>query len=115
MLRASSQTHGETVSLEAIMDPDVDSGVPSGELLVRFAQAASTWDCGELEALRGDMVGGLGEGGLVDAAGVASNFERMVRIADATGIELDASTDADTADLRRGLDIDALRRADTSG
>ena len=26
---------------------------------------------------------------LVDAAGVASNFERMVRIADATGIQLD--------------------------
>jgi len=42
----------------------------------------------------------------VDAAAVVSNFERMVRIADATGIPLDAPVNAMTADLRADLGID---------
>jgi predicted transcriptional regulator len=42
---------------------------------------------------------------LVDAAAVASNFERMVRIADATGIPLDSFLDAMTVDLRAELKL----------
>jgi len=43
---------------------------------------------------------------MVDAAGVASNFERMVRIADATGVELDASITELTADVRTALGLE---------
>ncbi len=35
------------------------------------------------------VIEGLSREAMVDAAGVASNFERMVRIADSTGIQLD--------------------------
>ena len=43
---------------------------------------------------------------LVDAAGVASNFERMVRIADATGIPLDARMAALSQDVRDTLHLE---------
>ena len=43
---------------------------------------------------------------MVDAAGVASNFERMVRIADATGIELGAALEGLTANVRTVLSLD---------
>lgn len=53
----------------------------------------------------------LGPGGLVDAAAVASNFERMNRIADATGIPLDAPVAALSSDLRETLGLDRFASA----
>ena len=47
----------------------------------------------------------LGPEALVDAAAVASNFERMVRIADATGIPLDSFLDERTVDIRAELHL----------
>ena len=47
---------------------------------------------------------------MVDAAGVVSNFERMVRIADATGIELGAFLSEQTADARQSLGLEAPPR-----
>jgi len=43
---------------------------------------------------------------MVDAAGVASNFERMVRIADATGIQLDARMDILSQEVRDALHLE---------
>jgi hypothetical protein len=43
---------------------------------------------------------------MVDAAGVASNFERMVRIADATGIQLDARMAAVSQEVRDTLQLE---------
>ena len=42
---------------------------------------------------------------MVDAAGVIANFQRMVRIADGTGIPLDKRVVALTADLRDELGL----------
>jgi len=42
---------------------------------------------------------------MVDAAGVVSNFERMVRIADATGIELGAFLTEMIADARAAIGL----------
>ena len=48
----------------------------------------------------------LSPGAMVDAAGVASNFERMVRIADATGIPLDARMQALSQEVRDTLRLE---------
>jgi hypothetical protein len=48
----------------------------------------------------------MGPAAMVDALGVASNFERMVRIADATGIELGAYLEGATAEVREVLRIE---------
>ena len=42
-----------------------------------------------MQHTRHTLIETMGPAALVDTAGVASNFERMVRIADATGIPLD--------------------------
>jgi hypothetical protein len=65
------------------------SGVEHGNLLIAFAEAMVGDDDTTLTHARHAVIEGLSPETLVDAAGVASNFERMVRIADATGIQLD--------------------------
>jgi hypothetical protein len=51
----------------------------------------------------------MGPEAMVDAAGVASNFERMVRIADATGIPLDERMAKASKDVREALELERFR------
>ena len=55
---------------------------------------------------RAAVVETLGPEAMVDAAGVASNFERMVRIADSTGIELGDLLEQASADVRDALGLE---------
>jgi hypothetical protein len=79
------------------------SGVAHAETLLAFADAMVGGDDDALARVRERVLDRLGPEQLVDAAAVASNFERMVRIADATGIPLDAGLDLMTDDLRADL------------
>jgi hypothetical protein len=108
------------VDLRAVIHGDVGSGVPHGEALVQFAEAAveagpgAPGGCREDPALvetRDALLQALGSEALVDAAAVVGNFQRMDRIADATGIPLDAPVDLLTADLRHRLGIDGYAAA----
>ncbi len=65
------------------------SGVAHEEILLALAEAMVNGNEETLSAARTRVLEELGPAPLVDAAAVASNFERMVRIADATGIPLD--------------------------
>lgn len=82
---------GSDVNLAALTGgvPDTDSGVEHGDVLIAFAEAMVSDDDGVLAQARDAVIAAMGPAAMVDAAGVASNFERMVRIADATGIPLD--------------------------
>jgi hypothetical protein len=84
------------------------SGIAHAPALLAFAEAAVAGGDEALAAARDRVRAELGPEQLVDAAAVVSNFERMVRIADATGIPLDAPVNAMTADLRAELGIDAF-------
>jgi hypothetical protein len=64
-----------------------------------------------LATARREGVAALGPDGFVEAAAVASNFERMVRIADATGIPLDSPLAEVSAGMRADLGIDAFGSA----
>lgn len=81
------------------------SGVARAAELLAFADAAVQGEPGALAAARADLLEALGPEALVDAAAVVANFERMVRIADATGIPLDAPVAALAADLREPLGL----------
>jgi len=107
MLRASSQYQGDEVDLTAVVDGKAaaNSGVENAELLVRFAEAILSSDVRGQEAARNLLRNEMGEAALVDAAAVVANFQRMVRIADATGISLDAPVVALSGDLREQLDL----------
>ena len=90
------------LSLSAdITESDVDLGMINGDktasagdiqhgaLLLNFTEAFVSRDEESLTAARDALLAAAGADVLVDAAGVAANFQRMVRIADSTGIPLD--------------------------
>jgi hypothetical protein len=79
--------------------------VAHGAELVAFAEAIVTGDQ-TLAQSRTTVVETLGPEAMVDAAGVASNFERMVRIADSTGIELGDLLEQASADVRTALRLE---------
>jgi len=91
--------------VRAVTDASAPSGVAHGERLLAFADALVGEDDAALERAREELAAALGPVGLVDAAAVASNFERMVRIADGTGIPLDASVRLVAAGLPGELGI----------
>ena len=106
MLRESSQRSGtlDGLNLQGTVNPDADSGVPHGGLLIAFAEAAVR-QTDALPGLRRRIAAEMGEQELVDAAGVVANFQRMVRIADGCGIPLDEFTKDATDDVRKDLGL----------
>jgi hypothetical protein len=111
MLRGSSQTSGEEVNLQTIVaGREEDSLVPGGTALVRFTEAVVN-DPEDLADARDALVEALGESCMVDAAGVIGNFQRMVRIADSTGIPVDGAMAEMSRDVREQLGINNLPSA----
>ena len=85
-----------------------DGGIPQGALLVDFAEAVLGRDEDRLTRARLKLSETLGTDALVDAAAVVANFNAIDRIADATGIPIDAERVELTADLRAELAINAF-------
>ena len=104
MLRASVKEHDEAIDLRVVMDGVYHGDIEHGELLVDMAEVVVGADDATIKNARDALLAAMGVEAMVDAAGVASNFERMVRIADATGITLGKSAVA-TERVRKELDI----------
>jgi hypothetical protein len=64
-------------------------GVEFARELMKFAEAVASRDEDALKQTRDELAQAAGPEVLVDAAGVAANFQRMVRIADSAGIPID--------------------------
>jgi len=113
MLRASVETDGAEADYRGIADGESAeaSTVPAAGALVGLVEAALSADGGDGEQARERVRRELGSEALVDAAAVIGNFERMTRIADATGIPLDAPVNVATEALRAELGIDEYRSA----
>ena len=111
-LRVSARISGEDVDLGGIVAGQVvATGIPGGQALLAFAETGLGDDAEAIAAARLRVREGLGERAMVDAAGIIANFQRMVRIADGTGIALDNQLVALTADLREELGINAFPTA----
>ena len=107
---------GETIDLQAVTGgAEVTSGLAGGEGLTALAEATVKGHAEAMAAARERVRGELGEPQLVDAAAVIGNFERMVRIADGTGIPLDEPVAMVSADLREELGLDAFGGAERIG
>ena len=96
------------MNLSALTDHQAagSSGVEHGHLLIAFAEAIVRDDEAVVTHARHAVIEGISPEAMVDAAGVASNFERMVRIADATGIPLDARMAAVSQEVRDILQLE---------
>lgn len=82
-----------------------DGGVAHGALLSNFATAAVTGDNTALERMRREILDKLGPEEFVDAAALVAHYEKMDRIADATGLPLDAPMQVLGGELRDSLGI----------
>lgn len=80
-----------------------------GLLLVKLAEALVK-DHDRLEQARAELSAAAGPAAVVEAAGVASNFQRMVRIADGTGISLGERLTQISRETREELDLERYRR-----
>lgn len=90
MLRVSAQATSSEVDLQAINGDPASAavGIAFGPELMRFAESVAMRSP-DLPECRKELLEAAGPTALVDAAGVAANFQRMVRIADAIGIPVD--------------------------
>ncbi len=106
MLRVSSQVEGDKVNLRGIVDgAGTDTGIPFDTELLEFTETALGDDEEATRQARETVKEKMGNDAMVDAAGVIANFQRMVRIADATGIPLDTPVSVFTDDIRDDLGI----------
>ena len=107
LLRASGLTQNRDYDLNAVTGAAVeDAGVPHGRSLMRFAEAVLDEDEAALSRARTELLQALGPEGLVDAAGVVGLFNAIDRVADATGIPLEAEKAQASADFRAALGLD---------
>jgi hypothetical protein len=105
----SSELTGDEVDLRAVTgDAGEDIGVPHGALLVAFSESCVEGDEAERARSRAALADAAGPEAVVEAAATIGNFERMVRIADGTGIPLDRTVALVSADVRADLGIDAF-------
>lgn len=107
LLRASG------VQVGVVVDPSraEESGLPHAETFLAFADAVINRDEGALPALRDTLRSVVGAEGVVDAAGVVGNFERMNRIADGAGLELDAPVRVLAANIQDEMQLDTFASA----
>ena len=96
----SSNHEGNDVNLHALLNGNLDSGVENGEELIRLSEALVEGDPKKIASSSANVISLMGAEALVDVIGVYSNFERMVRIADATGVELGDTLNELSADIR---------------
>lgn len=97
--------------MAGLLDPNRYTGVENGSVVLAFTDAVLGPEPRVLERERENLVARLGADAMVAAAAVAGNFSKNDRVANATGIPLEAQFVRDSADFREALGIDAFRSA----
>lgn len=112
LLRASGEATGQAVDVSAVAGANAEtSGVKHAAELIALCEAALGGSAPERAQARHAVRQTLGDEALVDACAVIGNFQRMVRIADGTGIPLDAPVLMISDDFREAIGIDAYGSA----
>jgi len=114
-LSMSGEHTGNEYGLEAAIGKDASGGgLPHGALLNEFAEAICGRETARADRARQQIVTTLGEGALVDIAGVIAAFNGYPRAADATGIPLEGYKEQATARMRVKLGLDSLNHSRTA-
>jgi hypothetical protein len=102
----SGSLHGAQVDLASVNAPTGrDGGVAHGARLLAFTDAVMGADDAALARERRALRALLAGDAFVDTCAVVGAFNIVDRIADATGIPLDAGMAAISGDVRRELDL----------
>ena len=116
MLRESIQAAGTAINLDGLADANCTEieGIPHSTVILEFANAFMTRDPGKLALARDNLEREMNTEALIDAIAVAANFQRMVRIADATGIPSDPDMMEMQAEFVKPLGLDKYVSAGNS-
>ena len=107
MLSLSAKTTETAIDLHMVNGaPASESqGIPYASELANFAEAIAKREASTIDQSRAALLEIAGEEVMVDAAAVAANFQRMVRIADSMGIPIDEKNIEVGAEVRQELEL----------
>ena len=111
LLRASGQKEDRDYDLTAVTHGERSAGVEHEDWLRRLAEEAVRGEWSALSRTIEAASDAMGPKMAVDCLVVASAFNGITRVADATGIPLDENTEATTADMRAAVGLDAFAYA----
>ncbi len=113
MLRVSAMTTETEIDISAVDGDEQGAarGIEFGPELMKYAESVARRDVQELELSRQALLSIAGPTVLVDAAGVAANFQRMVRIADSIGIPVDDMESEIGQQVRQDLALERFASA----
>ena len=113
MLRVSAKKNETDIDIHGIGGDaaSAERGIEFGAQLMQFAEAVAKRDQQTLPAARQNLLDAAGPEVLVDAAGVAANFQRMVRIADSIGIPYDNAESELSQQVTDDLNLTAFASA----
>jgi len=103
LLRASSTPAAD---LTGVTHADIDPPVPDGQWLRALTEATIAADWAALASIRARAEASMGVQAVLDTLIVAAAFNGITRVANATGIPLDAQTEHSTVTLRADTGID---------
>ena len=91
MLRVSVSQSSLQIDLSGLRTGDSRAldEIPNAHMLIGLADAFMDHEPEHLSNIRDEAASVIGELGVIEAIGVAANFQRMVRIASGTGIPID--------------------------
>ena len=91
MLRVSVSQSSLQVDLSGLRTGDSRAldAIPNARTLIGLVDAFMDHEPEHLANIRDEAASVIGELGVIEAIGVAANFQRMVRIASGTGIPID--------------------------
>lgn len=113
MLRGSASDSGIEVDIQGI-NGRADAaalGIEFGIDLMRFAEAIASRNGQALKISRDNLLRVAGPKVVVEAAAVAANFQRMVRIADSIGIPIDENSFKASNKIRETLNLSKFASA----
>ena len=96
---------------EALVRPELDSGVPAGDVLLAFAAAIIGTDQAALDQARAALKAAIGPAAVVGASAVAGNFYKNDRVANGIGIPIDDMVFKGTEELREQLGLNDYKSA----
>ena len=107
MLSLSAKTTETAIDLQMVNGSSASDtqGIPFANELANFAGAIAQRDTPKIERTRNELAEVAGDVVMVDAAAVAANFQRMVRIADSIGIPIDEKNVEAGAEIRQELEL----------
>ena len=88
-----------------LVRPELESGVPAGDVLLAYADAIIGPDVDALNTARDALAAALGPAAVSGAAAIAANFSKNDRIANGLGIPVDEMVLKATQDLREQLGL----------